>query len=222
MKICHDQNSPRVVSCDLFFLGFGMTPQVLFDRIRKDSAQPLVVFSHYHEPTPQRIPVAKNYRVFAWSFGVARAWDWLSQTNQSITSITFCNGTPTPIDRRLGIHPQIVQKMQRTLTPQSFQHFCSLCVQPDFAIWTGDLPQRSITDAKEELTYFLQRKNDCVSKTLPTHHPTPQIFAGKFDKVIPLPAQQRAWEALGYTPTLLESGHTPWSFFEKWINSPYE
>lgn len=214
-------DNDSIDTCSLFFLGFGMTPNVFapIEKALSRTTDAIVYFSSYHQIQHYRIPNAKHYRLLAWSFGVSVAIEFCQQFSKTIRSITFCNGTPTPIDRLYGIHPAIVQKMHRQFSLARYQDFLSLCVTPDKTSWEDPLPNRSISDCKEELAFFLERKNRRVLESWPTHQPNPRIWVGIHDRVLLANAQKRAWSHYGFATQRIPTGHMPKTYFTQWMQN---
>lgn len=137
----------------------------------------------------------ESVHIVGWSMGVWAAACAASRITIPTTG-TAINGTPHPIDDRLGIPPEIFHGTLRTLSDVTLQKFRRrMCGDTgNLENFMSKAPQRDIESLRAELAAIARH----------AQHPAPAGFwntayvAGR-DSIFPAVNQRRAWEQCGTT-----------------------
>lgn len=167
--------------------------------------QDVLFVDDYRETAP--LPDLSNYEhrtAVAYSFGVAAFCHWQDQFAQQFHRKIAINGSPSPVDRKLGIPPIIFDKTHDGLTTDSFQQFLGHC-------YNADQPHLDINvDArKAELAVVKSRG--------PTSAPQfDKIWISTADRIFPAANLRRAWAAQAANIQELGAPHVPFAHWDSW------
>lgn len=146
----------------------------------------------------------QNRAAVAYSFGVS-AFAHLGPAERAQFDRTVAiNGSPSPVDRRMGIPPVVYQKTLNGMSQENFQSFAALCYgekQPDIAI---DVAART-----EELADVQQRG--------PAACPTfDRIWISQKDRIFPPANLARAFGGQEDVIRSIDAPHVPFSAWDSW------
>ncbi|MGV6804281.1 MAG: pimeloyl-ACP methyl esterase BioG family protein [Ruegeria sp.] len=152
------------------------------------------------------LPEAGDYdgvRLLAYSFGVASAGHWLSDSGLNCTRKVAVNGTLTPADAERGIAPETVAATADGLTVASFARFCRR------AGVEGPTPQLEIAAAADEL------------RAIAARGPAPdpgfdRIWISQNDRIVPTSAQNAAWADSKMAVQYISGPHQPFRPGQSW------
>jgi len=174
------------------FSGLAGDSDVLFVDDYTHLDDPLEDLAHYDRIT-----------LLAFSFGVASAGHWLSQSGFRPDRIIAVSGTLSPADAEHGIAPEMIRATADHLSPESFAKFCHR------AGLDGPIPQIDVDAARAELYAVIERG------------PAPEqqfdrIWIPQKDRVVPTRAQQAAWAAQQQAVHSIPSPHIPFRNGQDW------
>lgn len=141
--------------------------------------------------------------LLAWSFGVAAATHWITQTGAKPDCLVAVNGTFWPADATRGIAPDVVEATASGLNTANFTKFCRR------AGYRGDIPWQNHDTARDELGAIVKRG------------PAPEIafdrvWISERDRIIPPTAQKTAWSSQNHAIRHINSTHTPFAAGQTW------
>lgn len=146
----------------------------------------------------------QNRTAVAFSFGVAAIAHLDSAARDQFDRTVAINGSPIPVDRRMGIPPVVYQKTLEGLSHDSFQSFAALCYgedQPDTPI---DVAARA-----EELEAVRNRgAADC-----PTFD---RVWISQKDRIFPPANLARAFGGQEDVIRSIDAPHVPFSAWDSW------
>jgi len=187
----------------LFFAGWAMDAAP-FASLRRPGYDILVLWDYRDLYIDWSIVSAyEEICLVAWSFGVYAASEATAGIERRITLRVAVNGTPVPVDRRLGIPPAIYKGTLAGLTERSlYKFYRRMCGDSaTFAAFRETMPMRSLDSLREELSVMGE------SGLFIREHLGHWDFAviGMEDAIFPPANQWRAWRG---TPTvMLEAPH---------------
>ena len=144
----------------------------------------------------------KSRTLVAWSFGVASYGHWQQDHHDPFTRKIALNGSMSPVDRRTGIAPKIMQQTIDTLSQDSFQTFLNRCFntpQPPHPI---DVPAR-----RAELIAIQARGS--ANKKLSWD----RVWISGQDRIFSAANMARAWPDATLLP---DAAHVPFSTWTSW------
>lgn len=138
-----------------------------------------------------------------FSFGVAAAGHWMTQTGFTPDSKTAINGSLSPVDMRHGIAPEMVAATADNLSVQSFARFCRR------AGYLGAAPEIDIPACQSELRAVIARG------------PAPamafdRVWIAEGDRIMPAKAQRAAWSGLSGDIRSHPGPHIPFQSGQSW------
>ncbi|UZD91092.1 pimeloyl-ACP methyl esterase BioG family protein [Cognatishimia activa] len=146
----------------------------------------------------------QNRTAVAYSFGVSAFAHLCPAERAQFDRTVAINGSPSPVDRRMGIPPMVYQKTQNGMSQENFQSFAALCYgekQPDIAI---DVAART-----EELAAVRQRG--------PASCPTfDRIWISQKDRIFPPANLARAFCGQEDVIRSIDAPHVPFSAWDSW------
>ncbi|MEE9389134.1 MAG: pimeloyl-ACP methyl esterase BioG family protein [Paracoccaceae bacterium] len=173
------------------FAHLETTADILFVSDYRDLACDLPTLDHYET----RVLVA-------WSFGIASYCAWQKGRVDIFDRKIALNGSMTPVDRRVGIPPVIMQKTIDTLSDAAFQVFLTRSYGKKQPHETIDVPAR-----KAELIAVNSR--DYRGGELHWD----KVCISRHDKIFPFNNMQRAWQV---PLDVLGGPHVPFAAWETW------
>jgi biotin synthesis protein BioG len=145
----------------------------------------------------------EQFRLLAYSFGVASAAHWLQHTRHAPARIVAVNGTLFPADPARGIAPEMVMATANELSEASFARFCrrvGLTTSP---------PACDIEARRDELLAIVRRGAAPQTRL-------DRIWISTRDRIIPTPAQETAWADQAHAIRRLDAPHLPFQPGQDW------
>ena len=201
-KLIHSEKSPRLL---LIFAGWGMDAGV-FGHLRRPGYDIMVVWDYrsFHidwSCTDSYDEIC----LLAWSMGVYAASQTVQAIESRITKRVAVNGTPYPVDDRMGIPEAIFNGTLAGLNDLTLNKFYRrMCAsRSDMALFDAHKPARAASELKDEL----QAVADRLILSTPTHADWDLAVACKDDRIFPFHNQRTAWNSLGVPVQVEEGGH---------------
>ncbi|WP_291530037.1 alpha/beta fold hydrolase [Bacteroides sp. UBA939] len=187
------ENNPRLL---LFFAGWG-ADETPFKEYRPEESDYMICYDYRTlDFDASLLDGYREIHVVGWSMGVwaaTRIMARLQETKPSlaIRSSIAINGTPYPIDERLGIPPATYHGTLEGLTGASLHKFLRrMCSNGDaFKEFLKITPRRPPEELKEELIEIERRY---LSQPPVLFH-WQQAIVGSNDRIIPPANQLNAW-----------------------------
>ncbi|SHG82451.1 pimeloyl-ACP methyl esterase BioG family protein [Cognatishimia maritima] len=142
--------------------------------------------------------------VVAYSFGVAAFAHWLQANEDPFDRKIAINGSPTPIDRRLGIHPKIFARTCEHLSHETFQDFVALCY--------GE-PQ------PEQLIDIAARHAELLAVAARGPAPSPdfdRIWISSEDRIFPAANLNAVFRPQAARIQQIDASHVPFEHWQSW------
>jgi pimeloyl-[acyl-carrier protein] methyl ester esterase len=166
-----------------------------------------VVLADDYRDLSQKLPDVEGYQsvtLVAFSFGVAAYGHWQQGQPDPFSRKVAINGTLSPIDRRCGIAPVVMQRTIDTLSHEAFQIFLERCYNTP----QSDTPL-DVTTRKQELRAVESRG------TAPDVS-FDRVWISDQDRIF-LPAnQQRAWADQVERVQHIDAPHVPFKRWSTW------
>lgn len=146
----------------------------------------------------------QNRTAVAFSFGVAAFAHLDSATRDQFDRTVAINGSPAPVDRRMGIPPVVYKKTRDGLSHESFQNFTALCYgedQPDIPI---DLAARAAE---------LEAVQDRGTADCPIFN---RIWISQKDRIFPPANLARAFAGQEDIIRSIDAPHVPIAAWDSW------
>lgn len=141
--------------------------------------------------------------LLAFSFGVASAAHWLSQSGIRPDRLVAVSGTLNPASAENGIAPDMIRATADQLSQASFAKFCRR------AGLSGDVDELDIPSARAELLAVTDRG--------PAEDPGfDRIWIPTRDRIVPTIAQQAAWASRADRVRTIEGPHVPFRAGQSW------
>ena len=141
--------------------------------------------------------------LIAFSFGVASAAHWLTQTGLQPDRLVAVSGTLSPADAEHGIAPDMIRATADQLSTASFAKFCRR------AGLDGSAPAVDIDAARAELFAVIERG------AAPDRN-FDRIWIPQRDRIIPTRAQQAAWAGQQDAVREISAPHVPFAAGQSW------
>ncbi|WP_170763862.1 pimeloyl-ACP methyl esterase BioG family protein [Ruegeria lacuscaerulensis] len=141
--------------------------------------------------------------LLAFSFGVASAAHWLTQTGFRPDRLIAVSGTLAPAEAERGIAPEMIRATADQLTIDSFAKFCHR------AGLGGPAPEIAIDAARAELYAVIERG------TAPEHQ-FDRVWIPNRDRIIPTRAQEIAWASQQHAVKSIPASHVPFRSGQDW------
>ncbi len=203
------QNNKKLI---IFFCGWSFDGNP-FKRLDCGSFDVLMFYDYKTHEIPVEIPSYEEYYLVTWSMGVYIAYllrDMLPDFKLKIA----INGTPFPIDDKLGI-PQrsfdltlkhvytgLQGKFQRNLFKED----------ADYEKYLQNPVKREIPEQAQELSAL---KDYISNAEISYENFYDYAIIGSADKIVPARSQLNCWEGRAEV-ILLDSGHFPFYSFDGW------
>ncbi|MFY0597085.1 MAG: DUF452 family protein [Cognatishimia sp.] len=153
------------------------------------------------------LPQLSDYKLktlVAYSFGVAAAAHWLTKYPDVFDRKVAINGSPTPVDRRLGIPPVIFKRTKEGLSQDSFQSFLILC-------FGAEQPHTDINVEARQAE--LQAVEDRGAAKTPQFDGT---WISTEDRIFPSANLERAFADQADRTTSIAAPHVPFAHWSSW------
>lgn len=153
---------------------------------------------------PPDLSTYERRTAVAYSFGVAAFAHLDEITRDQFDRTVAINGSPAPVDRKLGIPPVIFQKTLDSLSEESFQSFAALCFgenQPHMPI---DVSAR----AAELEAVQTRGPADCPRFD--------RIWISQNDRIFPPQNLARAFADQQDAIRTIDAPHVPFSAWDRW------
>lgn len=153
------------------------------------------------------LPDLSNYQhrtAVAYSFGVAAFAHLDASVRDQFDRSVAINGSPAPVDRRLGIPPVVFQKTLDGLSQASFQSFAALCYGESQPNLEFDVAAR----AAELATVQQRGAADC-----PTFD---RIWISQKDRIFPPANLARAFGGQEDVIRSIDAPHVPFTAWDSW------
>lgn len=201
-KLIHSENSPRLL---LVFAGWGMDAGV-FGNLRRPGYDIMVVWDYrsYHIDW-KCVDRYDEICLLAWSMGVYAASQTIQAIENRITRRMAVNGTPWPIDDRMGIPEAIFNGTLSGLNDASLGRFYRrMCAsKSDLALFEAHRPERPVDELKDELQAIADR----MILSTPARMIWDVAVVCKDDRIFPFHNQRAAWTSAGVPLQVEDGGH---------------
>lgn len=189
----------------ILFAGWGMSPKPFYNIICNHDLLVVYDYNDFYFDL-NIIEGYSNYYVFAWSFGVYAASEFISlHPNLPIGLKMAVNGTPFPIDDEKGIPENIFHGTLNNLSERSllkfYRRMCRDNVQ--YKDFLDNIPDREISSLHSELENMF---NHSKSYSYPDVI-WDKVIIGANDLIFPPANQRRAWAASGKS-RIIETGES--------------
>lgn len=180
-------------SLAILFLGWSFSPTPFLEE--KTTCDLLVIYNYRDfDIDISSIKEYSNIYIFAWSFGVYGATQFISKYSYHLP-IGFkmaINGTMSPIDDNLGIPEIIFSATLNNLSEQSLLKFYRRICNNNESYNSLLLrhPNRDIDDLRDELCSILEASKNEKTQNIIWN----KILIGKNDRIFPFKNQLRAWQ----------------------------
>lgn len=196
---------------------------------RTDSDRLLVVFGGWalgaepflHLKTDASVLFAQDYRdidrdlpeealsyseqwLAAFSFGVSSYAHWQTGRPDPFTRKVAINGTLTPVDRRGGIAPIMMERTTKTLSEDSYQQFLERCYGAPQAHQAIDVAAR-----RAELEAVAARGAAPATRF-------DRICISTQDRIFSSANQRRAWAGSVERIRDIDTSHVPFDRWQRW------
>lgn len=201
MQYLWRRREPGATKVIVFFGGWGIGPEAYS---HLDMESDLLTVWDYRDLN-RELPEILHYdsrTLVAWSFGVASYCLWQQNWPDVFTRKVAINGTMTPIDRRTGIPPVVVEKTIDTLSEESFKFFVARCY--------GQKQLFSPIDVAELKTELIAINNRDYSTAKQTWD---RVWVSRQDKIFPFANMQRAWQQ---PIDIIDKPHVPFTAWTSW------
>ncbi|WP_170401883.1 pimeloyl-ACP methyl esterase BioG family protein [Ruegeria arenilitoris] len=141
--------------------------------------------------------------LIAFSFGVASAAHWLTQTGLQPDRLVAVSGTLSPADAEHGIAPDMIRATVDQLCTASFAKFCRRAGLETAA------PAIEIDAARAELFGVIERGTAPDRKF-------DRVWIPQRDRIIPTRAQQAAWAGQQDAVREVSAPHVPFAAGQSW------
>lgn len=189
-----------------FFNGWGMDEHVIA-HLGNDYPLQLIT-AHPNTPIPEP---TSTIIIIAWSFGVYKANQWLTQqTPANIRTAIAINGTP------YGIHPGngIPETTARATLAQLTDTTRPKLYRRIFGRQFTATPQRDLAEQREELRAIIETIAHHPCTTIAPHWQ--HAWLSDFDPIFAHEQQQKAWQNTAVTRHNLDAPHHLLSHFSSW------
>ena len=201
-RLIHSEKSPRLL---LIFAGWGMDAGV-FANLCRPGYDIMVVWDYRSFHIDRSCGDGYDeICLLAWSMGVYAASQTVQAIENRITRRVAVNGTPYPVDDRMGI-PEVI--FEGTLTglndvtlAKFYRRMCA--TRADMALFEAHRPSRSADELKDEL----QAVADRLILNTPARMMWDVAVACKDDRIFPFHNQRSAWMSLGVPMQVEDGGH---------------
>lgn len=185
----------------VIFGGWAIDPKVL---AHLTTVADVIYVSDYRD-LDHTLPELQLYDtriLVAWSFGVASYCCWQQGRSDPFDCKIAINGSMTPVHRKTGIPPVIMQKTIDTLSAKSFQIFLTRS-------FGHEQPHQSIDIAarKAELIAVHTRDYSDIAQHWD------KVWISRDDQIFPFANMQRTWQG---TLNILEGPHVPFAAWSSW------
>ncbi len=166
-----------------------------------------VLFVEDYRDLDHDLPDLSGYAqrwLLAYSLGVASFAHWVPDRALEFDRTLAVCGSLTPVDRRLGIPPQVYQATQDGLTQESFQAFLTLCFgthQPK--------QQIDVKSRQDELAAIANRG-------LAPGYVFDQILIAERDRIWPASNLARAWVEQVEKVARIDAPHVLFDRWSRW------
>lgn len=140
----------------------------------------------------------------SFSFGVSAYAHWQKNRPDPFTLKVAVNGTLTPVDRRIGIAPVMMERTTNTLSQESFQQFLGRChggLQPQAQI--------NVSARREELEAVAARGAAPTTRF-------DRIWISNQDRIFAPANQRRAWADQNGAIREIDAPHVPFDHWHMW------
>ena len=194
-RIIRSESSDKLI---LIYAGWGMDWRP-FRNLRRDGYDIAVVWDYrlFDIDWSFTAPYGEICLI-AWSFGVYASEMTSHFINPKVTRRIAVCGTVTPVDRRLGIPPQIFEGTLKGLCAASLRKFYRrMCgSRENFELFCENLPERDIDSLRDEL---LAIHPGPLLKVEPVGARWDFAIIGRDDAIFPPANQWRAWASTPHT-----------------------
>ena len=196
----------------LYFAGWG-TDHAAVEALERNGDDICAVYD-YRDLSHFDASELKTYdsiQVVAWSMGVWVAAFLLQDSDLNISRATAINGTPNPINDRLGIPEAVFTGTLEGLTPETLPKFDRrMCGSK--AIY-----QQFVHISRPSDIAALKQELQNIFETVQTH-PLPclnwtKALVGRSDMIFPAANQKNFWSDLGLE---VDMPHYPYFTYKKW------
>lgn len=205
--LAHD---PDARSLTIFFAGWGSSPERFRD-LRPAGGQDLFLLWDFNGAVGA-LPDLSRYEtvdVVGWSLGVRIAADWVMESPVPVRRFTAVAGTLSPIDRRLGIPPTVFDRTTDRFGEATLEGFLLNMTGSVEAARTLRGMERTLDSLGRELRLLRDTYRDTPFEgDLRARVQTLAAVIPEADRIVPVAAQRRAWEALSVTP--VSTGEPHW------------
>lgn len=206
------EHHPRLL---LFFAGWG-TDESLFKDYRPANNDYMLCYDYRSlDFDASLLAEYTDIRVVGWSMGVWAATRIMASFPLPVSRRIAINGTPFPIDEKLGIPPAIFQGTLDGLTDISFHKFLRrMCADSiAFKAFLQHRSQRPLEELREELA--------AIARSYTTLPPCEAVWdlgiIGNNDRIIPPVNQARAWQELGIPVRQTVDAHYQEALFHQYL-----
>ncbi|MEI8247706.1 MAG: pimeloyl-ACP methyl esterase BioG family protein [Lentisphaerota bacterium] len=203
----------------IFFNGWGMDARP-FSRLDSSKLDVLMFYDYsslnMHCDITALTGEYSKCHLAAWSLGVWAAACALSDRQIQFTSATAINGTLQPVDAENGIAPEIFQgtiDSWNAVTRRKFYRRMCVSLETAAAFYALE-PERDADSQKQELTAIQQLV--LQRSPLPCNNLFKRAVIGREDRIFPVAAQEKAWNAAGAPCKITAAPHYPFSGLRHW------
>ncbi len=189
----------------LFWAGWGADKRP-FEALRNvlHRQDCCICYDYSAPPQPDEIAEWQQYdeiELYAWSFGVWAASEWLQSSTLPITRATAINGTPFGIDDTRGIARNLFDATLSRLDDVTLEKFDRRMCDDNITLQNYRLvhPARDITTLKQEL----QALKQFIGNSQISRFAWSRAIIGIRDRIFPPQGQIQAWKEYG-TPVIME------------------
>lgn len=201
--ILNKNNNKSII---LFFTGWGMDANP-FKKIEEPGYDYALIYDYSDFRLDLNIEEYTNIHVFAWSFGVYAAAQWIAKNAIKPTSSVAINGTTFPIDDELGIPTNIFQGTLENLSERTLMKFNRrMCGSSEnYKNFIEHQPNRDINSLKEEL--ISMQKHSASNNVIHTNWD--KAYISEDDHIFPIENQKNAWREHAKIKITLKDAHLP-------------
>ena len=215
--ITEGQGGETLILC---FSGWASTSQ-LFCHLHVPEGHEVWVVSDYRDLTfDASLHAFRAVRVVGWSMGVWVASRLFQEGGENILSATAVNGTPIPIDDRLGIPEAVFEGTLAHLSAAAKARFDRrMCDdRPTLDAFLA-LPQPPLERGRAELRAL----RDAVRSLAPAEAARiaegrlwNRAIIGRRDRIFPPQNQQAYWRSRGVMAREIDASHCPFPRLRSW------
>ena len=201
--ILNKQNNKSII---LFFAGWGMDFNP-FKKIEEPGYDYALIYDYSDFGLDLNLEEYTNIHIFAWSFGVYAAAQWIANKGIKPTSSIAINGTIYPIDDNRGIPVNIFQGTLDNLNERTLMKFNRrMCGSADnYKSFVEHQPQRELSSLKDELI-AMQAHSTSNQKV---YNSWDKAYISENDYIFPAENQKRAWKENTKITITLNESHLP-------------